>query len=105
MTEPTITCPSCSTEIKLTESLAAPLIRATRDDYEAKIPRNEAEVSKREAAVKAELDAIEQAKESIDNQVAERLSLSTVCGSSARTTKSASFPGVMDPLMASSWEA
>jgi len=26
MTEPTIICPKCKTEIKLTESLAAPLI-------------------------------------------------------------------------------
>jgi hypothetical protein len=37
MTEPTITCPSCSTEITPTESLAAPLIRATREEYEARI--------------------------------------------------------------------
>ena len=29
MTEPTIICPNCKTEIKLTESLAAPLIAAT----------------------------------------------------------------------------
>ena len=28
MTEPTIICPHCKTEIKLTESLAAPLIAA-----------------------------------------------------------------------------
>ena len=28
MTEPTITCPSCKIEIKLTESLAAPLIES-----------------------------------------------------------------------------
>jgi len=28
MTEPTITCPNCKTEIKLTESLAAPLIES-----------------------------------------------------------------------------
>ena len=30
MTEPTIICPNCKTEIKLTESLAAPLIEAVR---------------------------------------------------------------------------
>ena len=30
MSEPTIVCPSCKTEIKLTESLAAPLIESTR---------------------------------------------------------------------------
>ena len=34
MTEPTITCPNCKTEIKLTESLAAPLIVATRKQFE-----------------------------------------------------------------------
>jgi hypothetical protein len=73
LTEPTITCPSCSTEIKLTESLAAPLIRATREEYEAKIARKEADVSQREADVRAERSAIEQARRSIDEQVAEKL--------------------------------
>jgi hypothetical protein len=29
MTDPTLTCPNCRTEIKLTESLAAPLIADT----------------------------------------------------------------------------
>jgi hypothetical protein len=33
MTEPTILCPNCKTEIRLTESLAAPLIDATRSQY------------------------------------------------------------------------
>jgi hypothetical protein len=73
MTDPTITCPSCSTEIKLTESLAAPLIRATREEYEAKIARKDAELSKREDQLRADLDAIEEAKRSIDEQVREKL--------------------------------
>lgn len=30
MTEPTIICPNCKTEIKLTESLAAPLVMADK---------------------------------------------------------------------------
>ena len=30
MTDPTITCPKCHAEIKLTESLAAPLLESTR---------------------------------------------------------------------------
>lgn len=37
MTEPTITCPNCHTEIKLTESLAAPLIAATRKQFEQQL--------------------------------------------------------------------
>lgn len=73
MTGPTITCPSCSTEIKLTESLAAPLIRATREEYEAKLSRKEADVAKREAALRTELGQIEEARRSIEDQVAERL--------------------------------
>lgn len=31
MTDPTITRPNCKADIKLTESLAAPLIEATRE--------------------------------------------------------------------------
>ena len=34
MTEPVITCPKCQTEIKLTESLAAPMIESIRREYE-----------------------------------------------------------------------
>jgi hypothetical protein len=73
MVEPTITCPSCSTEIKLTESLSAPLIQATRQEYEAKITQKEEEISTREAALKNQQKTIEQAKRTIDEQVAEKL--------------------------------
>ena len=71
MTDPTITCPSCATEIKLTESLAAPLIRTTREEYEAKIARKDAEVAQREADLKAQRDAVEHARAEIDEQVRE----------------------------------
>ncbi|MGI9523510.1 MAG: DUF2130 domain-containing protein [Hyphomicrobiaceae bacterium] len=73
MIEPTIVCPNCSVEIKLTESLAAPLIEATRKDYEAKIAQKEQDVSRREANLKAQLKALADAQESIDEQVAEKL--------------------------------
>ena len=32
--EPVIVCPNCKKEIRLTESLAAPLVEATRRQYE-----------------------------------------------------------------------
>lgn len=73
MTEPTIVCPSCKTEIKLTESLAAPLIESTRRRYEQQIASKDADIAKREAAVKAQQAAIAKAKEEIDEQVAARL--------------------------------
>lgn len=37
MPEPTIICPKCKTEIKLTESLAAPLIETTRREFEQRL--------------------------------------------------------------------
>ncbi|HEY4312819.1 MAG TPA: DUF2130 domain-containing protein [Pirellulales bacterium] len=73
MTEPTITCPNCKTEIKLTESLAAPLIASTRQQYEEKLVQKDADVAKREATVKEEKAKIAKALASIDEQVAEKL--------------------------------
>ena len=71
MNEPTISCPNCSTEIKLTESLAAPLIRSTRKKYEDKINEIQTSVSKREEQLRVQRKAVEKARESIDEQVAE----------------------------------
>jgi hypothetical protein len=66
MTEPTITCPNCKTEIKLTESLAAPLIESTRREFEQRLAQRNAEIAKRE-------EALSKAKEALDEQVAEKV--------------------------------
>lgn len=73
MTEPTIVCPNCKTEIKLTESLAAPLIESTRRQYEQRIADKDADIAKREKAVKEQQAALTKAQESIDEQVAAKL--------------------------------
>ena len=52
MTEPTITCPQCKTEIKLTESLAAPLIESTRKQFEQQLAQKDRDVAAREQAVR-----------------------------------------------------
>lgn len=52
MIEPTIPCPQCKTQIKLTESLAAPLVEATRREYERKMQQNSLECAKREEEVR-----------------------------------------------------
>ena len=44
MTEPTIICPNCKTEIKLTESLAAPLIESTRKQFEQQLAQKDADL-------------------------------------------------------------
>lgn len=73
MTDLTITCPNCRTEIKLTESLAAPLIESTRIQYDKKIADKDAEVAKREVAIKDQQTAITKANETFEEQVAEKL--------------------------------
>jgi hypothetical protein len=71
--EPTITCPSCHADIKLTESLAAPLIEATRQQYEKRLNQQQAEFAKREQSIKEREAALAREKEAIDAAVAEKL--------------------------------
>jgi hypothetical protein len=58
MAEPTVVCPQCKTEIKLTESLAAPLLESIRRDYEQRLTqkdrhgRREKALHEREASCK-----------------------------------------------------
>ncbi len=73
MVEPTITCPKCKTEIKLTESLAAPLIEATRQEYEKRLAQKDTEITKRETSLREREGAIVKAKQTIDDQVAEKI--------------------------------
>jgi hypothetical protein len=73
MTEPTLTCPSCRTEIKLTESLAAPLIANARKRYEIQLAQKEAEVVVREAAIRDQQEQVASARQAIDAEVASRL--------------------------------
>jgi len=73
MSEPSIVCPTCKTEIKLTESLAAPLLESTRQQYEQRLALKESEVSQREAAIRQQRAELDKARESIDEQVAVKL--------------------------------
>jgi hypothetical protein len=75
MNEQTVTCPNCKTQIKLTESLAAPLVEATRKQYEQKLVQKEADIVRREEAVREELSRLEQAKERINQEVAAKVNV------------------------------
>jgi len=68
----TITCPNCQTEIKLTESLAAPLIAATKREYEKKIADKDAALEKREAELRQQQDAVKEERANVEVLVAER---------------------------------
>ena len=77
MTEPQITCPNCKTEIKLTESLAAPLLELTRKEFEQKLAQKDNEIVSREEAIRNKENQLAQdknnLKEQIDIQVQEQL--------------------------------
>ena len=73
MTEPTIICPKCKQEIKLTESLAAPLLETARRDYEKRLAEKDADAARRESSLHDREVALSEAKASLDEQVAEKL--------------------------------
>ena len=63
MSEPTIICPNCKTEIKLTESLAAPLIDSTRSEYEKRLAQKDEDVVKRNAALREREETLSKAQQ------------------------------------------
>src|SRR5450759_1593482 len=75
MAEPTIICPKCKNEIKLTEALAAPLIESSRRDFEQRLAQKDLDVAGREKAIQDREAALSKAKDSLETQVAERVQL------------------------------
>ena len=73
MTEPTITCPQCKTEIKLTESLAAPLIESTRRQFEQQLAQKDSDIVTREQAMREKEKLLADAKNKLDEQVADQV--------------------------------
>jgi len=73
MAEPTIICPKCKSEIKLTESLAAPLIESTRAEFEKRLAQKDLDIAGREKSVLDREASLSRAKETLETQVAERI--------------------------------
>lgn len=73
MTEPTIICPNCHTEIKLTESLAAPLIEATRKQFEHQLAQKDSDIAQREQSMREKEKQLLEAKSKLDEQVADQV--------------------------------
>lgn len=71
--EPTMKCPQCGAEIKLTESLAAPLLEATRREYEKALAQKDKEVALRERSLAQKELAVSNAKDAIDEEIATRV--------------------------------
>lgn len=73
MTDPTITCPHCKTEIKLNESLAAPLIAATRQQFEQKLAQKDSDIASREQVMRDKEKQLLEDKRKLDEQVADQV--------------------------------
>jgi hypothetical protein len=73
MAEPTVVCPQCKNEIKLTESLAAPLLESIRRDYEKRLTQKDADIAKREKTLHEREASLQKQKESIDEQIVQKV--------------------------------
>lgn len=71
--EPTIICPKCKAEIPLTESLAAPLLEATRQQYEKVLSQKDTEIEQREGALREKEKEVADEKRKLDQQVADQV--------------------------------
>ncbi len=73
MTEPTISCPKCQTEIKLTESLAAPLIESTRKQFAQQLAQKDSDIATREQAMREKEKQLVEAKNRLNEQIADQV--------------------------------
>ena len=75
MAEPTVLCPQCKIEIKLTESLAAPLLESVRRDYEQRLTQKDSDIAEREQALTERAQSLEKAKQTLEQQVAQKIAI------------------------------
>lgn len=73
MTEPTIICPNCKTEFPLTESLAAPLLAATRNHFEQQLAQRDEDIAKREQSLRDKEKQLADTKRTLEEQIADQV--------------------------------
>jgi len=73
MTEPTIVCPKCKAEIKLTESLAAPLIESTRQQYEQQLAEKDNDIAAREKSMREKAKLLTDQQNKLDEQITDQV--------------------------------
>jgi hypothetical protein len=73
MSEPSITCPNCKSDIKLTESLAAPLVKQTEARYQRMLEDQQKKVDSEREGLRAEAERLKKSKEDLDETLRQRL--------------------------------
>jgi hypothetical protein len=87
MSDPLIVCPRCSTPIKLTDTLAAPLIAKTRKQFEQQLAQKDSDFARREESLRQSQKALAKARQAIDDEVAKRLQTERVSITEAEKKK------------------
>ena len=78
MSEPSIKCPNCGEDIKLTDGLAAPLIEATKADYEKRMADARSGIQERERALEAKRAEIQEAESLISEKVEKQIAIERI---------------------------
>jgi len=71
--EPILQCPNCNHEIRLTESLAAPLLAETRQRFQEQLASKDAEMARKIETLRLEREQLAKAREKVEEQVSNRL--------------------------------
>ena len=71
--EPILQCPNRNHEIRLTESLAAPLLAETRQRFQEQLASKDAEMAREVEALRLEREQLAEAREQVEEQVSNRL--------------------------------
>ena len=71
MAEPSFNCPSCGESIKLTESLAGPLIENTRREFEEKMKAKDASIATERASLRQEQDLIDKKRNALQSEISQ----------------------------------
>lgn len=72
-TDPELTCPSCGARIRLTESLAAPLVAATEARYKDLLAKKDADVVRRDIELAEREKALQKQEAELEDKVSARI--------------------------------
>lgn len=67
--QPVLTCPNCNCEIRLTDSLAAPLIAETRQQFQEQLARKDAEIADKLEALRRDEAKLALATDALEDRV------------------------------------
>ncbi|MGY4512120.1 DUF2130 domain-containing protein [Bradyrhizobium sp. USDA 3650] len=71
--EPILHCPNCNHQIKLTESLAGPLIEQSRRHFHEQLAAKDAEVTRRTDELRHERDQLAQQRELMETEISRKI--------------------------------